>query len=205
MDIFLRSMKISGCLPLFRDLSLYTWMRFGNFVLLCSHLPRSIHSMSKNEGLSLGLIRLFQTLPSFLHISKAWLSNLKTDRRSERGIGTRPPVCKHSLSLSNFSTHVDMLSCSVMSNSAVPMYWSLPGSSVHEIFQTRVLEWVAISYSKGSSWPRDQICIFWISCIGRWIFCYHTTWVWSWINKPPMFCHVGKKQSPGCTELERRS
>ena len=30
-----------------------------------------------------------------------------------------------------------------------------PGSSVHGIFQARILEWVAISYSKGSSWPRD--------------------------------------------------
>ena len=33
---------------------------------------------------------------------------------------------------------------------------SLPGSSVHGIFQARVLEWVAISFSRGSSQPRDQ-------------------------------------------------
>ena len=33
---------------------------------------------------------------------------------------------------------------------------SLPGFSVHGIFQARVLEWVAISFSGGSSWPRDQ-------------------------------------------------
>ena len=33
---------------------------------------------------------------------------------------------------------------------------SLPGSSVHEILQTRTLEWVAISFSRGSSQPRDQ-------------------------------------------------
>ena len=33
---------------------------------------------------------------------------------------------------------------------------SLPGSSVHRIFQARVLEWVAISCSRGSSWPRDR-------------------------------------------------
>ena len=32
---------------------------------------------------------------------------------------------------------------------------SLPGSSIHGIFQTRILEWVAISFSRGSSWPRD--------------------------------------------------
>ena len=32
---------------------------------------------------------------------------------------------------------------------------SLPGSSVHGIFQARILEWVAISFSRGSSRPRD--------------------------------------------------
>ena len=37
-----------------------------------------------------------------------------------------------------------------------PMDWSLPGSSIHGIFQARVLEWVAISFSRGSSQPRDR-------------------------------------------------
>ena len=37
-----------------------------------------------------------------------------------------------------------------------PMDCRLPGSSVHGIFQARVLEWVAISSSRGSSWPRDR-------------------------------------------------
>ena len=37
-----------------------------------------------------------------------------------------------------------------------PMDCSLLCSSVHGIFQARVLEWVAISFSKGSSWPRDR-------------------------------------------------
>ena len=36
-----------------------------------------------------------------------------------------------------------------------PIYCSLPGSSVHGTFQVRVLEWVAISSSRGSSRPRD--------------------------------------------------
>ena len=38
-----------------------------------------------------------------------------------------------------------------------PMDCSLPGSSVHEILQARLLEWVAISFSRGSSQPRDWI------------------------------------------------
>ena len=37
-----------------------------------------------------------------------------------------------------------------------------PGSSVHGILQARILEWVAIPYSKGSSWPRNQT---WVSLI----------------------------------------
>ena len=41
-----------------------------------------------------------------------------------------------------------------------PVDCSPPGSSVHEIFQARVLEWVAISYSRGSSQPRDRT---WVS------------------------------------------
>ena len=42
-------------------------------------------------------------------------------------------------------------SCPILCN---PMDYSLPGSSVFGIFQTRVLEWIAISFSRGSSWPR---------------------------------------------------
>ena len=37
-----------------------------------------------------------------------------------------------------------------------PMDYSLPGSSVHGILQTRILEWVAIPFSRGCSQPRDQ-------------------------------------------------
>ena len=42
-----------------------------------------------------------------------------------------------------------------------PMDCSPPGSSVHEIFQASILEWVAISFSRGSYQPRDQT---WVSC-----------------------------------------
>ena len=42
---------------------------------------------------------------------------------------------------------------------------SPPGSSVHGISRARILEWLAISFSRGSSRPRDRACV---SCIGRW-------------------------------------
>ena len=38
------------------------------------------------------------------------------------------------------------------------------GSSVHGILQARILEWVAISFSKGSSQPRDRTCVSRIAC-----------------------------------------
>ena len=44
-----------------------------------------------------------------------------------------------------------------------------PGSSVHGIHQARILEWVAISFSKGSFLPGDQTHV---SCIGRQILCH---------------------------------
>ena len=58
-----------------------------------------------------------------------------------------------------------------------PMNCSLPGSSVHGIFQLRVLEWVAISFSRGNSWPRDQTQVSLI--VGR---CFT---VWATREAPP--------------------
>ena len=57
-----------------------------------------------------------------------------------------------------------------------PMDPSLPGSSVHETFQARILEWVAITYSRGSSQPRDQTCISCALCIGKQILHHCATW-----------------------------
>ena len=45
--------------------------------------------------------------------------------------------------------------------------WGSPG---------RTLEWVAISFSQGSSWPRVRTCISCVSCIGRWIPYHCATW-----------------------------
>ena len=49
---------------------------------------------------------------------------------------------------------------------------SLPGSSVHGILQARILEWVAMPSSRGSSWPRDLTRVSYVSCIVRWVL-YH--------------------------------
>ena len=58
-----------------------------------------------------------------------------------------------------------------------PTVCSLPHSSVHGILQARILERVAMPSSRGSSWPRDQTCVSYISCIGKQVL-YHS-------------CHLG--------------
>ena len=66
-----------------------------------------------------------------------------------------------------------------------PMDYNLPGSSVHGISQGRILEWVAISFSRGSSQPGDRTH----SYIGRGIL-YHRAireahmCHWSFVQKP---------------------
>ena len=65
-----------------------------------------------------------------------------------------------------------------------PMDCSQSGSSVHGIFQARILEWVAIPSSWGSFWHRYLIYICCVSCIGRQIL-YH----WA-IREAPIFIIV---------------
>ena len=62
--------------------------------------------------------------------------------------------------ISSFFRVSALLSChSVMSEFCDSVDCSLPGSSVHGIFQARILEWVAISFSRGPSQLGDQTCI----------------------------------------------
>ena len=57
---------------------------------------------------------------------------------------------------------------SVVSDSLRPYgLCSPPGSSVHGILQAIILEWAAISSSRGSSASRDRTCVSCVSCIGR--------------------------------------
>ena len=63
-------------------------------------------------------------------------------------------------------------SCATFCN---PMDCSLPGSPVHGISQARILEWVAISFFRGSSRPTDQTHISCVSCIeGRFFYLWVT-------------------------------
>ena len=70
----------------------------------------------------------------------------------------------------------------------------LPGSSVRGMSQGRILEWVAMPSSKGSSRPRDQTLISYVSCFGSRFFTILTTWEASIIScmapeiKHPLSC-----------------
>ena len=66
-------------------------------------------------------------------------------------------------------------SCPTLCN---PMDYSLLGSSVHGVIQARILEWVAIFFSRGSSWPRDWTRVSYIA--GR----FFPTWA---IWEAPLF------------------
>ena len=64
------------------------------------------------------------------------------------------------------------------------MSCSPPGSSVLGISQARILQWVAISFSRRSSQPRDQTRVSCISHIGRWML-YH------WATREDYFPFIG--------------
>ena len=66
-----------------------------------------------------------------------------------------------------------------------PMNCRLPGSSVCGIFQARVLEWVVISFSRGSSWPRDRTRVSQIA--GR---CFTIWTTRKALSLPPILWHT---------------
>ena len=68
-----------------------------------------------------------------------------------------------------------------------------PGSSIHGIFQARILEWVAISYFRGSSWPRDRTLISCALCIGRWILYHWASQVLLVVKNLSANARVGKR------------
>ena len=61
-------------------------------------------------------------------------------------------------------------------NPCNPIDGSPPGSPVPGILQARILEWVVVSFSRGSSWPRDWICVSCVSCIAGRFFTHWATW-----------------------------
>ena len=90
--------------------------------------------------------------------------------------------------------------CPILCN---PVDCSRPGSSVHGVSQARKLEWVAISFFRGSSQPRDWTQVSCVSCISRQILDHWATWealkpslaLWMWMEYLcPSTVHLFKSQ-----------
>ena len=67
------------------------------------------------------------------------------------------------------------------------MNCSPPGSFVHGILQVRILAWIAVSSSRGSSRPRGWTGISYVSCIGRQVCITNVTW--------EVHTHIEKQQA----------
>ena len=93
------------------------------------------------------------------------------------------------ISWSGFLLWVCAQSCLILCD---PMDYSLPGFSAHGISQARILERVAISYSRGSSRPRDQTCVSRGSCFARGFFL---------LGKCFLLLHTWNEHSSGMAHL----
>ena len=77
--------------------------------------------------------------------------------------------------------------------------WSPPSCPARGISQARILEWVAIFYSRGSSQPRDRTCVSRVFCSGRQILYHYASWVCATckISLNPLRAEK-KKEKEGC-------
>ena len=76
-----------------------------------------------------------------------------------------------------------------------PVDCSLPGSSVHGISQARILEWVAIPFSRESSWPRDWTQVF---CIAGRLFTI-------WATRRALKIHMEPPKNPFTKSFLRKN
>ena len=81
---------------------------------------------------------------SMLAVMSSFQQNIEHFERSQKIIN-----------VSTYMKKSESIRYSVVSDSSPPHALNLPGSSVHGILQARILEWVAIPFSGGSSQPRD--------------------------------------------------
>ena len=115
----------------------------------------------------------------------------QSSSRDHQGVLTSPFLLFTSwlLRAIRISAHSVAQSCPTLCNTTD---CSPPGSSIHGISQARILEWVAMHSSRGSSQPRDRTPISYIYCIGWWVL-YHLAPP----GKPPLGSETLRFLSPG--------
>ena len=120
---------------------------------------KSIRSLGNSHNLK-GLGSSQEETPESSLSAHAWRRGQDGSCLQARKPETNPGNCHFLLQCVKVKSESEIAqSCPTLCD---PMDCSLPCSSIHGIFQARVLDWVAISFSKGSSWPRDQTQV---SCI----------------------------------------
>ena len=162
---FLKQRHLDSCICCCCYLLNHVWL-FCNPVH-CSLPSSSVHGVSQARILGLVVISFSRGAcqprdwTSVSYISRQILYHLSQP-------GKPIPPARHTLFLIFLDPPLSFLSlkwkwsCSVMSDSLQPHGLQPTGSSFHGIFQARVLEWIAISFSRGSSPPRGQTPV---SCI----------------------------------------
>ena len=95
--------------------------------------------------------RAFWDRPAILPLIFAHI--LEKKKTYWTGCGSAHPLCSKANLLKQKKEKEKSQSCPTLHNL---MNCSWPGSSIHGIFQTRILGWVAISFSRGACWSRDR-------------------------------------------------
>ena len=122
--------------------------------------------------------------PTLVQVNISSLNSLLTGDPASTMLPTSHLPCVHAKSLQSCPTLCDLVDCSP------------PSSCVHGILQARILEWVAISSSRGSSWPRDWTQVSYVSCIGRWV-------LYRWAAEEALICKQAPALSPFSTTTAR--
>ena len=105
------------------------------------------------------IIKLYQSITFFL---LAFLKGSQWKDFARVGLTTDQEAVCVLAAQSCWTIDMNLFRFSVTSTFCSPLDCSPPGSSVHGILQARILEWVAMPFSRGSSQTRDRT---WVSCI----------------------------------------
>ena len=168
----------------------YTWASL--VVQMVNNLPAMWETWLRSSVGKILWRRALQPTPELLPEESPWTEEpggLQSMRSQRVG---HDWATRHSAA--HLSLHICAQSCKSCPTLCDPMDCSLPGSSVHELSQTRILESVAISSSRGYSKPRNWTRI---SYIGRRIL-YH----WSTREAPCTFIDTHKFYTIGFVSLE---
>ena len=161
MDCSSPDFPVLYCLPEFAQTHARWVNDASNHLILCCllHLPSSIFPsirvFSNESALRLRWPKCwsfsFSTSPSnmYIHVNVSPSLSAKCTESVSDVLVMTPYFKKR---LTDWLTEVAQ-SCPTLCD---PMDCSLSGSSVYGIFQARVLEWIAISFSRGCSWPRNR-------------------------------------------------